>query len=996
MIYCVKTKTLGKCINQPKPHKNQYISSSSDSKPRLQTSLPVQVDPITCFDKTDLTCSKFEKLFSHSPWLTEATVMMVQEEPTGEMEVPHIEVSIPTETEDSDTDFTDQSDSESLLKKSVSTRNSSRENTPDKNVARRLSSVSWESGSEPDGDIDTDDSAISTSVKSSQVEQRRTRKAVWVKEEGEIYMDRGNTCKLSYMDVYMETSSALNLAQEISESITKHCDPANPGRLKIELKHGAASKLTDKKTMKKIPKKGKPSTKMSELVVDLDDQSDLGALIRNQMEKTSKAIREIFHLDADFDKCCLYKMGSPTHFLPYENSADEEGNSSPVIAILTVGLSSPRPMFLRTVTATQITHKVALMSGSLVVLSGKTETRYKRSIPKDYGTEEEQYYLVFSQRPPETDVLNNLKRSPENLGKKEVAMTSPTGKEETEEISSLSPPQATTGCNTEETTTPVMKSPPTVVRVQPALDNFQFQDSNDYETNGSLQLAATISAVCEKMDEETVTRELRKSHTSTTGTLNDKRKRLQNKMCLQLGELSSAAANNSLTHGMSFSNCVSPDNGDTEQIKETIESVSRAQTVIENTMKHIVEAIVDIKSDIVKIGETQAKEERPATAAPATSVELDLLMDELRKCNQKIDDLSSNKELLDATNLQIVKVNHLLRTTRTLKEDLKETNKALAYYKKNVVNILKESIKDLEGYHNSVFGDESRVQLQEMHEWMTTSVRDKLNEIHHYLIAPIISTETQTDEPNTPSESTEVDLITNPGPDDTINDNIRPPPSQTFSFSDIIRPSIKKLVESKRPVDLWLITDSIMRHVNTDDVKFQKYHINFRRIDKTASNSLLETGLMSDIGRNKPHIVYVHLGINDVQSGTGVREIVDNYTTFINAMERVSPESRIVVSCPLLNGNTFHDRLVFSLRHSLSLLANNLQEQSNDPTIKRIFLQKNNKFFVDSSSIRQQNTRYFSVNDRLHLSTTGKIAATSIMRDTVDTILKEFELRPWL
>ena len=100
-------------------------------------------------------------------------------------------------------------------------------------------------------------------------------------------------------------------------------------------------------------------------------------------------------------------------------------------------------------------------------------------------------------------------------------------------------------------------------------------------------------------------------------------------MCLQLGELSSAAANNSLTHGMSFSNCTSPDNGSNEQIKETIESVSRAQTVIENTMKHIVETIVDIKSDTVKIGKTPAKEENAPTTI--TPVELELLMDEVKK-----------------------------------------------------------------------------------------------------------------------------------------------------------------------------------------------------------------------------------------------------------------------------------------------------------------------------------------------------------------------------
>ncbi|KAL5268063.1 hypothetical protein ACHWQZ_G004944 [Mnemiopsis leidyi] len=127
-----------------------------------------------------------------------------------------------------------------------------------------------------------------------------------------------------------------------------------------------------------------------------------------------------------------------------------------------------------------------------------------------------------------------------------------------------------------------------------------------------------------------------------------------------------------------------------------------------------------------------------------------------------------------------------------------------------------------------------------------------------------------------------------------------------------------------------------------------------------------------------------------------VHEIIGNYRTFIDAVQRLSHSTKLIISCPLLNGKSFHDRLVFSLRHSLSLFVNNLQEQSDDPTENRIFLQKNNKFFVETSSTRQQNGRYFSANDRLHLSATGKTAATSNLRDTVDMILKEFQLRPWL
>ncbi|KAL5260801.1 hypothetical protein ACHWQZ_G006736 [Mnemiopsis leidyi] len=377
-------------------------------------------------------------------------------------------------------------------------------------------------------------------------------------------------------------------------------------------------------------------------------------------------------------------------------------------------------------------------------------------------------------------------------------------------------------------------------------------------------------------------------------------------MCLQLGELSSAAANNSLTHGMSFSNCTSPDNGSNEQIKETIESVSRAQTVIENTMKHIVETIVDIKSDIVKIGKTPAKEENAPTTI--TPVELELLMDE---------------------------------STKTLKKDLKDTKEALAYYKNNVVNILKESVRDLEGFHNSIFGDESKAQIEAIQECVTSILRKKVDELHHHVLTPICDSFTQTGEPPNPNPTRQEEET--PASNTDTEDNRAPPSQEELTEQGV--------TVCGRPVSL----------------------------------------VISE-GAN----LYVHLGINDVQSGMDVREIIGNYRTFIDAVQRLSPSTKLIISCPLLNGKSFHNRLVFSLRHSLSLFVNNLPEQSDDPTENRIFLQKNNKFFVDTSSTRQQNGRYFSANDRLHLSATGKTAATSNLRDTVDMILKEFQHRPWL
>jgi lysophospholipase L1-like esterase len=143
--------------------------------------------------------------------------------------------------------------------------------------------------------------------------------------------------------------------------------------------------------------------------------------------------------------------------------------------------------------------------------------------------------------------------------------------------------------------------------------------------------------------------------------------------------------------------------------------------------------------------------------------------------------------------------------------------------------------------------------------------------------------------------------------------------------------------------------------------------------------------------RAKPQFIYVHLGINDIQSGTAVTEVVENHKIFIESVERYSPTSTIIISCPLLNGNSYHDRHVFSLRHTLTLLVNNIQGQSDNPSQRKLHIQKNNKFFISTKSTRIQNPRYFQKNDRLHLSEKGKFAMISCMRATMESILKELQ-----
>jgi len=260
------------------------------------------------------------------------------------------DVMMNTETEDSDTDLSVNSNQEEeslshltiphLERQSAS----SRENTPDKKISRRLSSANWESEKQDYEQETSDDLSSESSLKGSHPESKK-RKVVWIQEDGEIYLDRGNTCKFSYIRDYLEDRSAANLASELTDAIGRTCDPANKEKFKIELGHGGTSRPTDVELKKgtKPNKKVKKITKMSELSINLDEPSELTKLVESYKESLSKAIREILQLEAEFDKCTIYKMKGPSHNLPYGNAiGDENGNFSPVVAILPLGMPELR------------------------------------------------------------------------------------------------------------------------------------------------------------------------------------------------------------------------------------------------------------------------------------------------------------------------------------------------------------------------------------------------------------------------------------------------------------------------------------------------------------------------------------------------------------------------------------------------------------------------------------------------------------------------------
>ena len=191
---------------------------------------------------------------------------------------------------------------------------------------------------------------------------------------------------------------------------------------------------------------------------------------------------------------------------------------------------------------------------------------------------------------------------------------------------SLLEPQKTTedhSCNT--VMEQILKTPPTVKRVVPEgiAEPFTFLDAMDFEVNGGLLLAESLGTAVNNMDGETLTRELIRNHTSIAGTEEQKKTRLQQKLSMTIGELTTTAANNSVN----MTQLLSPTES-VQTLRQDLERVSNSQVCIENTLTDVIDTIVNIREDIsgIRTDNSVLKEELsnppPCPNSPAGNKDL--------------------------------------------------------------------------------------------------------------------------------------------------------------------------------------------------------------------------------------------------------------------------------------------------------------------------------------------------------------------------------------
>ena len=916
--------------------------------------------------------------------------------------------------------------------------------TPKEKVNRKLNSIDWsdqgafQSSTGDDGDI----SSQSSGTESSQSKG----KAKWLQENGEYPLDRASSCTLHLLQELYCMESSDHLTKELSEAIQKTCTPMNTERYKIDLKHGISSVCSDTTKPKKPGRTSKLPLKppvISQLQVDLDDDSELSKLVKSLFLKTRKQLTEVFGKDAEFDSAEIHRMAGPKHKIAYcgGSSGSERSSFSPTVGILSLGPSgTARPLFLKAATGGVVTHKVLLHPGSLCFLGGRTAAHYRYSIPKDYGSEGEHFTVLFYQKTPSKSILDELHKIgiPEKTSSTSAAdpKTPADAKDATE---TPTPAPATVSPLMTETVSEPSEGKQAVINVIPSspvsresvqregngddneisgraaeeevvmedtmLDklrkniqvpeniiptsqsmiqahhhtttpltaipmesfSFNFDDGNDNEPCKQLVLAETLDAVVDKMEHTEVTKELLRNQTSTQGNLNQMKKRLKRRITMAIGEIS-ASSQIPNTSMISMLHQPSPDILPSN-LTNDIQKIVNCQENTDKALVNVLNEISGIKVSMNKLSMTN-REQQPSSAAGGTT-------------SPSSEKLAGLKKLFEETRVSIIAHNCKLVGLTTKVEMLSKTFNDSKASIESMADAIKESRKDIKDWRSSVFSDEATTKIDYIHGYVQKCYPDTSD-------VAIQTSEKETDSGEGLWGNEELPSEVLEHQDQTKHQETISTPNVESFWPKQIEPTLDKALKEGHNLKVCLITDSIMRHITGLDSTWQ-YKYKFYRIDCRDSNGLNMATTKDELKRIRPHMVYVHLGINDLHRGADVHDVMDNMKEFDRFLEDWLPETRIVISLPLDNGKPQHNRLVAQLRSSMALYG---CQGPSDHCEKRIHLQHNNNMLTENRDQElHQRTLFFS-SDKLHLSERGKNAMLNIMRSTLHKIFKGFTASP--
>ena len=701
---------------------------------------------------------------------------------------------------------------------------------------------------------------------------------------------------------------------------------------------------------------------------DLDVDCELNTLILKYREKIQKAVAAVFDVQKEFDCVIVNCVSDDKDSVPYESFYSEEyPEFSPTIAVLSIGTN--KMMYMKPKNSNSITHKVALYPNSLCLITGLTESKFRHSIPRNFGeSDEKQMTIFFIEKVPADDYCKP--ESPEILSVNQVVgigkITPPPSPITQQVDEQLLPPNESENISasklteipddksddkviiTSERPSPSTSSPvsdqsvkkPILERSKkvPSLDPLSDKtlvnsDEMDFEEDGCILLAGTLDQLVRAMNDQGITEELTRNKLSTTGSAEMKRRRLTTALHMKIGELKGGTSTIDPIKLMKV--------GSVDSVSHReFETISSTQNHIEDILKTVVDDLNDMKIELAAIRDHSVS----------------------AVVKQEISSTKNEQHVPGKLNNSIVECSHQIKSLTeqlsSVKSEIDETNTSLS----GINTLVKNTRSDIEGWYASAFYHEEKDLIKMIYETLTQKVQLK---------QPVDDPQNQHCVHSVVEPQSGVEVVEKP---ENNVDNMPKPEDKDYSGKMKLCSVLK---EKKKPI-VCLITDSILRHVTSQDL-IDRYTL--FKFDISDSEGLSHQLLHNELKRLKPHFVYIHLGINDIQNSRSPTQIINNFAEFEYFLREHLPDVRVIFSLPLLNGRQAHSRSTTEIRAKLSELINGIKREETDAEY-HLYIQYNNNFFKDEQfpKPRSQIQRLFDAG-RLHLSTRGKMVITGNMRD---------------
>ena len=780
--------------------------------------------------------------------------------------------------------------------------------TPVQRLSNRFRRFSEQSDVSSKSGCSSRDSTMDQNSKEQVKKKKRDFKPKAIGKNGVYYLDvMKKTCTVCYMEDFLSSEEAGRLFSTFQEGILKSSHSSND----------TTSPL---------------SFDLNELL--FDDDGSLSEQITFLKKKIEKSNEQVFDITSPISKVIIRRLPRYKDHIPYE-SLSEKDDPNPLITILSLG--APRTFNLKK--GARVTHKVALHSGSLCIMAGKTSQFYTYSIPRGESEYDNEQLLMFFVGSPGamTDVESDNSSVSSKVVTSESA-TEPESNSELDEIDQQSiieelsilnmsiPQLVVTGVSPDAANKALVIPPETLNITDERISDILEADValND-DINPHPPQPDVNQSNLEEFELTVINTEVQSQQTQ-----------------LSVPMQSAPPSSNECMH----SNSVTP-----------------FSSMIEETL-------IELKTGMQSLGDQ------------VTSIRRELELKD-SKSDVQCGITKHTKEVKELKNLW----QQSMDSTEKMKEVIEHNFKDIEVQQVKIDDIktsVETFMNDLQGYYNSAFFREDSNLIKELHEVVVQEGRrvtcdqstanpstsnPQPDETNEHPVMPLFHPSRQ-QQPTQPGPSTDVETRRSPGFTMTNAGTRMPMPTiHTPGITANAPPSAsapKDASASERPVNRTvLITDSILRHVRDIDSlgTFHELH----QINKRDTSGLLDEAVKQKISEIRPDFIYIHLGVNDVTQAIPLRQTILNFIRFKKFTEH-QWGTQVIISLPLLTVDPEINERILELRDHLIALVDEFDDQHhNSAPFKKLWVNPNSNFTKDGNLIWDNHSV-----DGIHLSNEGK------------------------